>query len=135
MPGQWLGVMMVMLLSATAEPGGHRWTFLELIRLYPQQLTHDGACPDGSVQRDGGCKEETTNRSGFWDRGSTSSPDLDSETAWFWWVVKLWWASFVGLADHGLLWCGTLCASVGIAARWSYWLAVAFDRKRRCEIA
>ena len=29
------------------------------------------------------------------------------------------------LAENGIMWCGTLCASVSIAAKWSYWLLVA----------
>ena len=27
--------------------------------------------------------------------------------------------------EGGLTWCGTLCASIGLAARWTYWLATA----------
>ena len=31
----------------------------------------------------------------------------------------------VSWQTRGLVWCGTLCASVGVAAQWSYWLLVA----------
>lgn len=43
------------------------------------------------------------------------------------WSAEPWWVQ-IGLgmlfraAENGLYYCGTLCASIGLAARWSYWL-------------
>ena len=41
------------------------------------------------------------------------------------WFYKIGIKVFLRLADSSLTYCGTLCASLGFAARWMYWLAVA----------
>jgi len=41
------------------------------------------------------------------------------------WFYKIGIKVFLRLADSSLSYCGTLCASLGFAARWMYWLAVA----------
>ena len=39
----------------------------------------------------------------------------------FWWV-RIWVDLILQVAENGLHYCGTLCASIGLAAKWSYWL-------------
>ena len=87
--------------------------------------------PEGEASSDrpaGGIAENFGtgwNKGGAGDRGSQSSPDPEPEVEWIWWAFKIWWLSIGRLADTGLVWCGTLCASVRFAAQWSYWLLVA----------
>lgn len=38
------------------------------------------------------------------------------------WWVQVWLSMLFQAAENGLYYCGTLCASIGLAARWSYWL-------------
>ena len=73
------------------------------------------------------------------DRGGPSRPDpgLGSNKTWDWWSVawdgayhyvgnswwiKMWVRMLLQVAENGISYCGTLCASIGLAARWSYWL-------------
>lgn len=101
---QWLCI--VVGVSQAAFPSGvNHWNLLELFTLYPQ-------LPEGG-------------ESSYGDRGSHSSPDPEEDALWLWWFIKVWWLSLIKFTDSGLVWCGALCTSVGIAARWSYWLAVA----------
>eukprot|EP00435_Cladocopium_sp_Y103_P039209 s1779_g10.t1 len=62
-------------------------------------------------------------------RGVPSRPDKDSQPRWwpisFEWLIKLSLRMISDAASTSLHYCGTLCASIGLAARWSYWLAVA----------
>ena len=39
----------------------------------------------------------------------------------YWWV-RIWVDLILQVAENGLHYCGTLCASIGLAAKWSYWL-------------
>ena len=59
------------------------------------------------------------------DRGENTRPDPEDSADWLVWFLKVSWGSIWKLAENGLMWCGTLCASVSIAAKWSYWLMVA----------
>ncbi|CAK9011227.1 Uncharacterized protein SCF082_LOCUS11010, partial [Durusdinium trenchii] len=43
----------------------------------------------------------------------------------FSWVVGISWRLIQDVAHTSLEYCGTLCASIGLAARWSYWLVTA----------
>ena len=73
------------------------------------------------------------------DRGGPSRPDpgLGGNGTWDWWSVawdgayhyvgnswwiKMWVRMLLQVAENGISYCGTLCASIGLAARWSYWL-------------
>ena len=73
------------------------------------------------------------------DRGGPSRPDpgLGGNRTWDWWSVawdgayhyvgnswwiKMWVRMLLQVAENGISYCGTLCASIGLAARWSYWL-------------
>ena len=100
-----------------------------------------GACAGGKDCREQGPKGRSE------DRGADSRPDPDWEDAgqndpprWSglgaWWsenfvqVDVSWiaqWSSrlLVDAARASLEACGTLCASIGFAAKWSYWLATA----------
>ena len=73
-------------------------------------------------------------------RGSASSPGT---TAWWFewtwetgapfptkkspmgekWYIELLLGFIWRVWEGGMTWCGTLCASIGLAARWTYWLA------------
>ena len=75
-----------------------------------------------------------------WFRGGRSRPDSvrnqshqDSRTTSTFWegtyqyVSQSWWVRicvklFLQVWDNGVHYCGTLCASIGLAAKWSYWL-------------
>ena len=48
-----------------------------------------------------------------------------SEDASDHWFVTFWLNLLFKVADTGFVYCGALCASVGYAAKWAYWLAVA----------
>ncbi|CAE7796727.1 unnamed protein product, partial [Symbiodinium necroappetens] len=48
-----------------------------------------------------------------------------SENAGDHWFVTFWLNLLFKVADTGFVYCGALCASVGYAAKWAYWLAVA----------
>ena len=56
-------------------------------------------------------------------------PRPEPETRQRWWPVGFQWLIKISLrlihdaASTSLEYCGTLCASIGLAARWSYWLA------------
>ena len=41
------------------------------------------------------------------------------------WYFRLLAGVLWEIWEGGLTWCGTLCASIGLAARWTYWLATA----------
>ena len=74
-------------------------------------------------------------------RGGTSRPvpegSKDDGHGTSWWSVAFeraygylgadWWLSMgikmlLRVAEDGISYCGTLCASIGLAAKWSYWL-------------
>eukprot|EP00438_Fugacium_kawagutii_P010033 Skav212665 [mRNA] locus=scaffold1227:565246:577475:+ [translate_table: standard] len=61
-------------------------------------------------------------------RGVPPRPDQEPQTKnWpfsFEWLVKLSLKLIADAATTSLHYCGTLCASIGLAAKWSYWLAV-----------
>ena len=44
---------------------------------------------------------------------------------YFSWMVGISWRLIQDAAHTSLEYCGTLCASIGLAARWSYWLVTA----------
>ena len=62
-------------------------------------------------------------------RGVPPRPDGTPKTNWwpltFEWLSKLSVRLITDAASTSLHYCGTLCASIGLAAKWSYWLAVA----------
>lgn len=82
-----------------------------------------------------------------WDRGASSRPGPEPDDSgqseegfwdrwlawWSWdsfqveasWILQLSSRVLVDAARASLEACGTLCASIGFAARWSYWLATA----------
>ena len=124
MARQWVCVV-VWLSQAMALPGQNRWNLLELFTLYPQLPGSNHTCLWGWDPQTSECKEGEEGGTSEGDRGSSSSPDPEDDAVWLSWFLRVWWLSFTKLADSGLIWCGALCASVGITARWSYWLAVA----------
>ena len=126
MPGQGVGLVALVLLGPLIQSAGS-WTLLERFFFQPQALPscndsgNASSCsnntPDNATQ---GSHSKGTSE----DRGSTSSPDPTEDAEWLWWFLKVGWISMWRLADTSLVWCGTLCASVGVAAKWSYWLMV-----------
>ena len=70
-----------------------------------------------------------------WFRGARLRPEPTGEprqTGWPWdfaWPIKISIRMINDAATTSLLYCGTLCTSIvgaiGLAARWSYWLATA----------
>ena len=63
-------------------------------------------------------------------RGVPSRPDPEPQQGWKWpwnftWLIKISLRLISDAASSSLEYCGTLCASIGLAARWSYWLATA----------
>lgn len=120
---QWLCVLAWMSQAASSS-GVNHWNLLELFTLYPQLPSANETCPNGVDAKAGSCSGEG-GESSYGDRGSHSSPDPEEDALWLWWFIKVWWLSLIKFTDSGLVWCGALCTSVGIAARWSYWLAVA----------
>ena len=126
MPGQGVGLVALVLLGPLIQSAGS-WTLLERFFFQPQALPscndsgNASSCnnntPDNATQ---GSHSKGTSE----DRGSTSSPDPTEDAEWLWWFLVVGWISMWRLADTSLIWCGTLCASVGVAAKWSYWLMV-----------
>lgn len=123
-PGQiGLGALLV-LLPLVQESGG-TWSVYDRFFFRPQSLPEGEAGGDRPAGDTADHAGTGWNKGGAGDRGSYSSPDPEPEAEWIWWALKIWWLSIGRLADTGLVWCGTLCASVGFAAQWSYWLLVA----------
>lgn len=126
MPGQGVGLLALVLVSPLAQQAGG-WTLLERFFFQPQSLPHgeDASNATGFDQNaTGNATRGGQSKGSSEDRGSRSSPDFEDDAEWLWWFLKVGWISVWRLADTGLVWCGTLCASVGVAARWSYWLMV-----------
>ena len=74
----------------------------------------------------GGCDEGKTERGGT--RGGPPRPGSDPQQGWQWpvgfaWLIRISLKMIAGAANVSLHYCGTLCASIGLAAKWSYWLA------------
>ena len=61
------------------------------------------------------------------EAGNSSFPQEDFQTrgGCARWFFALWLNFLMWIADTGFVYCGTLCTSVGYAARWAYWLAMA----------
>ena len=70
-------------------------------------------------------------------RGGGSPPEPEEESnstacTWSWayqrlttkWWIRIWANMLLQVAENGLHYCGTLCASIGLAARWSYRLLI-----------
>ena len=122
------------LVLGAAHPLGGGWS---LLRLFPDlQLGngHAGHCreddtsPHGNVSRSDDSNSTNGSESDWedsWDRGENTRPDPEHSAAWLVWFLRVSWGSIWKLAENGIMWCGTLCASVSIAAKWSYWLLVA----------
>ena len=126
MAGQSLGLLALVVLSPLVRESHGTWSLYERFFFAPRGLPNankSGECQSGNPDtcHSGGGQEKEDAR----DRGSRSSPDPEADAEWIWWALKIWWVSIGKLADSGLVWCGTLCASVGVAAQWSYWLLVA----------
>eukprot|EP00438_Fugacium_kawagutii_P005313 Skav210287 [mRNA] locus=scaffold475:3020:13981:- [translate_table: standard] len=89
---------------------------------FPYPFAGNGTCPAG-----GPCEEKTEEEGNI--RGVPPRPDGNPNTSkWpvsFEWLIKLSLRMISDAASTSLHYCGTLCASIGLAARWSYWLAVA----------
>eukprot|EP00438_Fugacium_kawagutii_P035674 Skav231659 [mRNA] locus=scaffold823:44885:57127:- [translate_table: standard] len=87
---------------------------------FPHLWASNDTCPAGRCE---GPEEEGE------VRGAPSRPDLTPKASWwplsFEWFIKLSLRLISDAAATSLHYCGTLCASIGLAARWSYWLAVA----------
>ena len=118
----WALKALLLALSAFDDVGG--WSIFDL-------ATRGGLEQKCNASK-GGCSR-TRNVTPEEDLGDPSdgvrgaSPRTDSrwKDMWVQWFVRFSWDSLWQIAESGLVWCGTLCASVGIAARWSYWLLVA----------
>lgn len=122
------------LVLGAAHPLGGGWS---LLRLFPDlQLGngHAGHCreddtsPHCNVSRSDDSNSTNGSESDWedsWDRGENTRPDPEHSAAWLVWFLRVSWGSIWKLAENGIMWCGTLCASVSIAAKWSYWLLVA----------
>ena len=85
----------------------------------PSLFAGNDTCPEGET-----CSK--TEEEGD-VRGVPSRPD-GKPLVWpfsFEWLIKLSLRMISDAASTSLQYCGTLCASIGLAARWSYWLAVA----------
>ena len=59
-------------------------------------------------------------------RGVPSRPKPEPQQGWKWpltfsWLLKISLRLISDAASSNLEYCGTLCASIGLAARWSYW--------------
>lgn len=55
-----------------------------------------------------------------------SRPKPEPQQGWKWpltfsWLLKISLRLISDAASSNLEYCGTLCASIGLAARWSYW--------------
>ena len=83
----------------------------------------ENTCPS-----EGGCPSDQTSGVGG-NRGAPPRPDPKTQqegARWPWsfsWFVKLSLKLIHNAAQTSLLYCGTLCASIGLAAKWAYWLA------------
>eukprot|EP00438_Fugacium_kawagutii_P016374 Skav203835 [mRNA] locus=scaffold4932:42892:55316:- [translate_table: standard] len=82
-------------------------------------------CPAGESCEKGKATERET-------RGVPSRPESDPQqnSWWRWpwgfsWLVKISLKILSDAAHTSMHYCGTLCASIGLAAKWSYWLATA----------
>ncbi len=127
MAGQSLGLLALLVLNPLIQESHGTWSLYEKFFFAPRGLppnpeqTSNCSSDDPDTCNPEGNQEEGNAR----DRGSKSSPDPEADAEWIWWAIRIWWISIGKLADTGLVWCGTLCASVGVAAQWSYWLLVA----------
>ena len=88
-----------------------------------------GPAPDETCKAGDKCSEDTQSSR---RRGVTSRPAPEGETrqstGWPWdfsWLVRISIRMINDAATTSLEYCGTLCASIGLAAKWSYWLATA----------
>eukprot|EP00435_Cladocopium_sp_Y103_P015205 s4477_g3.t1 len=85
-------------------------------------LGENGTCPAGET-----CERADENEGRA--RGAPSRPGPETQQKWrpwnFSWLVRLSLRMISDAAHTSLEYCGTLCASIGLAARWSYWLATA----------
>lgn len=88
---------------------------------FPNLFVENGTCRAGEACDKKGEEGDV--------RGVPSRPDEESQpSGWpfsFEWLIKLSLRLISDAASTSLHYCGTLCASIGLAARWSYWLAVA----------
>eukprot|EP00438_Fugacium_kawagutii_P005224 Skav210772 [mRNA] locus=scaffold3765:47814:54705:+ [translate_table: standard] len=88
----------------------------------PNLFAGNDTCPAG-----GSCEKGEPEQGGV--RGVPPRPDATPKTNWwpwsFEWLIKISLKMISDAATTSLHYCGTLCASIGLAARWSYWLAVA----------
>ena len=117
----WAALGVVYLLASATANG---WNLLQL-----GLLTSTNSSDDLRNRTEAGPR----------DRGGPSRPDpgLGGNGTWDWWSVawdgayhyvgnswwiKMWVRMLLQVAENGISYCGTLCASIGLAARWSYWL-------------
>ena len=88
---------------------------------FPAFFASNGTCTSGESCASEGEEDQA--------RGVPSRPGEESPPrGWpfaFDWLIKIGVRLITTAASTSLHYCGTLCASIGLAAKWSYWLAVA----------
>ena len=88
-----------------------------------------GSPPERSCPAGEKCPAGESEGEGF--RGAPSRPEPETRQKGWEWPVSFEWLFRISLklitdaAHSSLHYCGTLCASIGLAAKWSYWLATA----------
>ena len=123
-----MGITKLLLLAACACDSVFR--VAESWGLGLKSSSTEGVCPAG----DKACPTAKGTAEGT--RGASSRPgpppDVEKSTQQSDWVpfYFAWFLSFTlgwlnSAARVSMYYCGTLCASIGLAARWGYWLATA----------
>ena len=106
---------------------GAKLVFVLLTCIYPDPVAESwslfGPSNESTCGINATCDEEGArgvfSRPGFLDRFAQKV-----STGEWGWMMKFAWNLFGQIFLQGIVWCGTLCDFVGVAASWSYWLMV-----------
>ncbi|CAE7226211.1 TRPT1 [Symbiodinium sp. CCMP2592] len=121
----------LLLIGALVRPLGGLWPFAVGSENQTCDKGGAGSCPtEGHEPYSTRGSEPSPGASYWWFdwswEGSTepkaSTPQAEDAHSRRWYfriLAGVLWEIWEG----GLTWCGTLCASIGLAARWTYWLA------------
>ncbi|CAE7545999.1 unnamed protein product [Symbiodinium sp. CCMP2592] len=121
----------LLLIGALVRPLGGLWPFAVGSENQTCDKEGAGSCPtEGHEPFSTRGSEPSPGASYWWFdwswEGSTepkaSTPQAEDAHSRRWYfriLAGVLWEIWEG----GLTWCGTLCASIGLAARWTYWLA------------
>ena len=121
----------LVFLGALIRPLGGIWPFLS----GEENTACDkaGTCPQEEIEDDYARGSRSSPGAHYWWLNWTWDAEPppprnnppSSEGSGRWWYARILLVFLWEIWEGGLTWCGTLCASIGLAARWTYWLATA----------